>query len=140
MRLIVGLLASSLLLCAPAAAQTGPGPQNLSAVERGVQELNTSGQNGFVRLWSAGPNRARLAVEMHGAPAGRREAVTIHRGRDCDNVSSQAAARGNDLVNGRSTSILPMSEDRLLSGNYSLLIFSGTQSSARPVACAHLYR
>ena len=140
MRSILGLFAASLLLAAPAVAQVGSGPNSLSAVERGVQELNTSGQTGFVRLWSAGPNRARMSVELLGVPAGRVEAVTIHRGADCDNVSAQATVRGTDLRNGRSTSILPMSEDRLLSGNYSLLVFSGTQSNAHPVACAHLYR
>lgn len=137
MKRSIGLLIAVLVATAPASAQITPGDAG-AGVQRGVEQLNTSGQAGYVTLFRRGA-KTLIRTEMHGVPAGRVEAVTIHRGRDCANVDTTAVARSGDLKNGRSSGIVPISQDRLLSGNYSVLIFSNTTPGARVVACSHLF-
>lgn len=122
---------------APGAAQS---PDDTGAGDRlGMQQLNNSGQIGAVTLFNHGAT-TNLVVALDSVPAGRVEAVTLHRGKDCDSVDPKALMRLTDLKNGRSRSTVKMSEDRLLSGNYSLIVYSGTQANAHAVACGHLYR
>jgi hypothetical protein len=35
---------------------------------------------------------------------------------------------------------VPMTEDRLVSGNYVVVVYSNNTPGSRPVACGHLYR
>ncbi|GAC1425125.1 MAG: hypothetical protein NVSMB64_32280 [Candidatus Velthaea sp.] len=121
-----------------ATAQTAPGDPG-SGEKLGIQQLNNSGQIGSVTLLSRGATTL-VNVVLDGAPGGRTEAVTIHRGSDCETVDPKAAYRLNDLKGGRGTSRVNAPIDRLMSGNYSVLVYSGTQSSAHAVACGHLYR
>jgi hypothetical protein len=128
------------LTAVPALAQVAPeGPTAIVAgVQRGIEELNHSGQVGYVTLFNRG-SRVSIVTLVDGTK-GRSEAVTIHRGRDCAIVQPIAVARLGDLTAGRSTSSVEIPMDRLLSGNYSLLVFSSVTPGARAVACAHLYR
>ena len=132
------LLSFLVVLCLAAAAPLGaqaPGDP-VAGVERGIEQLNTSGQVGSVHLFSQGASTL-VVVRMDGAP-GHNEALTVHRGRDCQSIEPKAVSRLADLVNGRSRSTASMSIDRLLSGNYVLVVSNNTPES-RAVACGHLY-
>ncbi|MFN2459995.1 MAG: hypothetical protein ABR591_04845 [Candidatus Velthaea sp.] len=128
------------LVSALGAYASAQSPDDTGAGDRlGMQQLNNSGQIGAVTLFNHGAT-TNLVVALDSVPPGRVEAVTIHRGRDCDSVDPKALMRLTDLKNGRSRSTVKMSQDKLLSGNYSVLVYSGTQSNAHAVACGHLYR
>lgn len=140
MKRLLGTLFAVALSTAVAGAQSYPGDLGLGT-KLGIMQLNNSGQIGSVTLFNrAGGNKTAVVVQIDGAPNGRVEAVTIHRGSDCDNVNSTAAYRLSDLKSGRSRTIVDATGDRLLSGNYSLLVFSGNTANAHAVACGHLYR
>jgi len=136
MKRMLAVVAIALSLGGTAVAQTAPGDPG-SGTKLGVQQLNNSGQIGSVTLFNRGASTL-VAVSIDGV-GGRVEAVTIHRGADCDTVDPKAVYRLSDIKGGRSTSRVNATQDRLLSGNYSLIVYSGTQSSAHAVACGHLY-
>lgn len=122
----------------PAFAQTFPGDTG-SGVERGMQELNTSGQVGTVTLFAMGPNKTRVVINLKSVPAGRREPAHIHRSRDCDTIDAKPAFDLNVVVRGFSATVVNVAESRLLSGNYSVIVHSSDAKGAKYVSCGHLY-
>lgn len=120
----------------PVAAQAPDEP--VTGIIRGIEQLNSSGQVGSIRLLPQGRSTI-IEISMEGAPANRAEAITIHRGKNCQTVDPRAVLRLADLNHARSRSTAPMPMNRLLSGNYSLIIFSNNSPEARAVACGHLY-
>jgi hypothetical protein len=139
MKIIVAALAAALTLCAPALAQDGPGGVPVGAgLQRGIEQLNQSGQVGFVTLFDQGAS-TRIVTAINGSH-GRAQTVAIQRGKDCDAFEPQLIALSANLTNGISRGTVHMTSDRLLSGNYNVIVYSNTGSGARPVACGHLYR
>jgi len=141
MKMIFGLAAAVLLLTsAPAFAQAPPGGVPLGAgLQRGVEELNNSGQTGFVTLFRAG-NQTRVVTSLQGTMSGRVQTVAIQRGHTCDAIQSGIIARSTDMSNGMSRGVINMTQDRLLSGNYLVVVYSNNTPGGRPVACGQLYR
>ena len=141
MKLLFSLTAAALLLTsAPAFAQKAPGGVPIGAgLQRGVMGLNNSGQNGFVTLFSQG-GQTRLVTALEGTLPGRVQTVAVQRGKTCDAIAPGMVARSADLVHGLSRGTVPMTEDRLLSGNYVVIVYSNNTPGARMVACGQLYR
>lgn len=141
MKRTLAVLAAALLTTAVASAQSYPDDSG-AGTRLGLEQLNTSGQVGEVTLYRADPN-VRVAVRMDGSQ-GKSEAVRIYRGQSCDNMGSVTGRPAYVLSNlspqGFSRTVARTTEDRLLSGNYNVVVFSSTMPSARPVACGHLYR
>ena len=141
MKLIFGLATAALLLSsAPAIAQAPPGGVPLGAgLQRGVMGLNNSGQNGFVTLLTQG-GQTRLVTSLEGTLPGRVQTVAVQRGKTCDASQPGIVVRSADLVHGISRGTIPMTEARLLSGNYVVVVYSNNTPNARQVACGQLYR
>ena len=141
MKLIFGLATAALLLSsAPAIAQAPPGGVPLGAgLQRGVMGLNNSGQNGFVTLLTQG-GQTRLVTSLEGTLPGRVQTVAVQRGKTCDAIQPGIVVRSADLVHGISRGTIPMTEARLLSGNYVVVVYSNNTPGSRPVACGQLYR
>lgn len=140
MKMMFGLTAAALLLAsAPAIAQAPPGGVPVGAgLQRGVEELNNSGQTGFVTLFRQG-NQTRMVTSLEGTLPGRVQTVAIRRGHTCDAIQPGIVARSADLRHGISRGVINMSQDRLLSGNYLVVVYSSNTPGARPVACGQLY-
>jgi hypothetical protein len=141
MKMMFGLAMAALLLTsAPAFAQAPPGGVPLGAgLQRGVEELNNSGQTGFVTLFSAA-NQTRIVTSLQGTLPGRVQTVAIQRGHTCDAIMSGIVAKSTDMANGMSRGVINMTQDRLLSGNYLVVVYSNNTPGGRPVACGQLYR
>jgi hypothetical protein len=140
MKLISSLAAAAVLLSsAPAVAQSPGGVPLGAGLQRGVESLNNSGQDGFVTLFKAGA-ATRLVTALEGTLAGRVQTVAIARGKSCDDVQPGIVARSADMVHGMSRGSVPMSEDRLVSGNYVVVVYSSNTPGSRLVACGQLYR
>ena len=138
MKRFVAALAAALLTTAVASAQT-PGDPGLGT-ERGIEQVNNSGQVGTVTLFEGGAS-TRVVVVLHGTIPGRVQSVRLYRGPSCDDLGSGGPAYFlNDMKNGASTSTVKATENKLLSGNYNLVVFSSNASGARAVACGHLYQ
>jgi hypothetical protein len=127
--LVAALLAGFI---SPAIAQVSL-DQNLKGVVRGLESQNTSGQVGEVMFRSNG-----LTVDMKGT-GGKPEAVTINRGFQCSDQPGPVVARLGKLSNGNLRASVSIPNDRLLSGNY-LVVVHNNDSNSRAVACGQLYR
>ena len=127
--------AAASLLTLPALAHRLPGDTG-AGVERGIQELNNSGQVGTVTLFEHARD-SLVFVQIHGAP--RAELVRLVRGPGCDNLAPGVAFVVSDLRGGASQSLVHARIDRLLSGNYNVVVFGSTSRQGGPVACGHLY-
>jgi hypothetical protein len=139
-RFFASIVAAVILAGAPALAQTGPGGVPVGAgLQRGMEQLNESGEVGFVTLFDQNGS-TRIVTAMNGVPPGRTQTVAIQRGKDCSSFDPGMTARSADLVGGTSRGTVAMSQDRLTSGNYDVVVYSTTGPGARPVACGHLYR
>jgi hypothetical protein len=101
--------------------------------------LNNSGQNGFVTLLTQG-GQTRLVTSLEGTLPGRVQTVAVQRGKTCDAIQPGIVVRSADLVHGISRGTIPMTEARLLSGNYVVVVYSNNTPNARQVACGQLYR
>jgi len=141
MKLFFGLVAAAVLLTgAPALAQAPPGGVPLGAgLQRGVESLNNSGQSGFVTLFEAGA-QTRIVTALEGTLPGRVQTVAIQRGKTCEGIQPGLVARSTDMTHGISRGTVAMTEDRLLSGNYVVVVYSTNTPGARMVACGQLYR
>jgi Cu/Zn superoxide dismutase len=134
----VAALVAALLTTAVASAQSYPGDPGVG-VERGIEQVNNSGQVGTVTLFLRSPN-TRVVIDLKGTTPGRVQSVRIYRGPSCDDMSTAGPAYFlTDMKNGISVSTVKASEATLLSGNYNVVIFSSNAPGARATACGHLY-
>jgi hypothetical protein len=79
-----------------------------------------------------------LVVDVKGT-GGKAEAVTINRGFQCSDQPGPVSARLGTLSNGHLAATASISRDRLLSGNY-LVVVHNNGANSRAVACGQLYR
>jgi hypothetical protein len=139
MKRTVAALLAALLTTSVASAQSYPGDAG-AGTERGIEQVNNSGQVGTVTLFRADP-ATRVAVVLHGTTPGRTQSVRLYRGPSCDDLGTSGPAYYlTDVKNGASRSVVKAPEDKLLSGNYNLVVFSSNQAGAHAVACGHLYQ
>jgi len=104
-----------------------------TGVVRGIESQNTSGQVGEVLYRSSG-----VVVEVKGT-GGKPEAVTINRGFQCSDQPGPVVANLGTLSNGSLTAGVSIPRDRLMSGNYLVVVHNNDAGSAA-VACGQLYR
>ena len=128
---------AALVTTAVASAQSYPGDSG-AGTERGVEQVNNSGQVGTVTLFRRDAV-TRIQVAVHGVSDGRLESVRIYRGPSCDELQPRPTYFLADLKNGVSRSSVGVTADRLLSGNYNVVVFSNNRAGAQTVACGHLY-
>jgi hypothetical protein len=139
MKRFVAALAAALLTTAVASAQSYPGDPGLGT-ERGIEQVNNSGQVGTVTLFERGA-ATRVIVSLHGTIPDRVQSVRLYRGPSCDDLAGGRPAYFlTDMKNGGASSLVKAPESKLLSGNYNVVIFSTNAAGARAVACGHLYQ
>ena len=137
--LVVAALAAVLLTTAAASAQSYPGDPGVG-MERGIEQVNNSGQVGTATVFHAGPSASRVSVVLKGTPPGRVQSVRIYRGQSCEEFTPGGPAYFlNDLKNGVSNSLVKLPEEKLLSGNYNVVVFSSDKAGAGATACGHLF-
>jgi hypothetical protein len=131
---LVGMLLTA--AGAPVSAQSYPGDSG-TGTELGMAAQNASGEVGTVTLFRRGA-KTLVVIKLSGAPHGPQPAH-VHRGT-CDNLDPKPAFPLTNVVNGRSSTLLPVSIDRLLSGNYSVNVHQSLTNIPRYVSCGHLYK
>jgi hypothetical protein len=136
-RLAAALAAALLTTTAAAYGQSYPGDPGVGE-ERGMEQLNNSGEVGTATLFRRGAT-TRVVVELHGTAPGRVQSVRIYRGPSCDDLAAKPQYFLTDMRNGRSLSTVNAPENKLLSGNYNVVVFSSNTTGARSTACGHLY-
>jgi hypothetical protein len=122
-------------MTAAASAQIAPSDTGVGA-ERGMEQLNTSGEVGTVTLLHRGPNASIVMLNVKSVP--HAQMVAIHRAKSCDAIDPGVAYNlGTVSSGGRSSAVVNVPVERLLSGNYSVIV-QGT-NGGQYVSCGHLY-
>jgi hypothetical protein len=140
-RWAAGLALACALLPAfsPASAQINPNDPLGRGVQRGIGQLNDSGEVGTVTLYRRG-EKTLVDIAMHGVPPGKVETAGIYRIADCSFRPGPTPAYAlEDLRNGGSSTLVAAPIDKLLSGNYSVVL----RSQLKPdhlFACGQLYK
>jgi hypothetical protein len=138
MKRFAAALALALLTTTAASAQSYPDDPG-TGTERGIEQVNNSGQVGTVTLFGRGAV-TRVVVDLKGTDPGRVQSVRLYRGPSCDDLGTSGPAYFlTDMRNGASTSTVKAPEVKLLSGNYNVVVFSANTKGARATACGHLY-
>ena len=135
---LLAVLAATLLTTGTVLGQSFPGDTG-TGVERGVEQLNNSGQVGTVTLYERG-TVTRVDLVLHGTADGRAQSARLYRGPSCDDIGTAGPSYFlADVKNGRSVSTVKAPAGKLLSGNYNVVVFSSNAAGARSTACGHLY-
>jgi len=138
---LVATLLTTSIAFAQAGIPRGDGPGGVpvgAGTQRGMQSLNGSGQIGFVTLFPRGKQTA-VVVAIEGAHR-RKQRVAIVRAKTCESALPMTMTTWlADLEGGISRSYAPMSQARLLSGNYVAVVYSNNGPKGHPVACGELY-
>ena len=138
MKRFAAALALALLTTTVASAQSYPDDPGLGT-ERGIEQVNNSGQVGTVTLLRRGAV-TRVLVDLKGTEPGRAQSLRIYRGKSCEEFDPGGPVYFlTDLRNGASVSTVKATEEKLLSGNYNLVVFSSNSKGAPATACGHLY-
>ena len=138
MKRTAAALALALLATTAASAQSYPDDPGIGT-ERGIEQVNNSGQVGTLTLFRRGAV-TRVVVDLKGTDPSRVQSVRIYRGPSCDDIGTSGPAYFlSDMRNGSSVSTVKAPEDKLLSGNYNLVVFSSNAAGARATACGHIY-
>ena len=135
---------AAMAFATPALAQLSPSDEG-AGTKLGMRELNNSGQAGEMTLFARGPHETLVVLKLASAE-GRTEAAHIHRGHtesgqenSCDNLDPKPTYVLHPVVNGRSSTLVKASEDKLLSGNYVINVHSQS-NLAHYVSCGELYK
>ena len=121
-----------------AGAQIAPDDSG-AGTQLGLQQINNSGQTGTVTLFRRGDDTL-VGIQLVSEPVGRLEPVHLQRGKSCDDIDSRPAFGLAPVANGSSRTLVRYPEDKLLSGNYDVVVHASDNQLAHYVSCGHLYR
>lgn len=135
---LIAAFAASGLAAAPAGAQDAViRPTDAGrGIKLGIQQLNNSGQVGWVQLFKRN-DKTMFVITLEGGHG--REPAQIHRAKDCDSPEDIQAAVSyplSDVVGGKSTTTVNLPLEKALSGNYAVIVRS--PKGGAYVACGHL--
>lgn len=120
------------------AASGGALPAASGAVTIRLGQMNQSGETGSATLTPIG-NRTRVDIRITGEPAGADQPVHIHDGI-CSNLNPTPKWLLHDIVNGRSSTMVPVSLSLLLSGTYVINAHQSIHNMGTYVACGEIRR
>jgi hypothetical protein len=116
---------------------------NTPGQQRGLQDLNNSGQVGTVVLHKHGDASTEIVLNVKGTVEGRPERAGILRypPLDCTTFPKNApmTLQLSPVENGHSTTVVPRGIGELLSGNYLVLVYSSEKTS-HVFSCGRLYK
>jgi hypothetical protein len=125
-----------LTLGAPVFAQTIPGDSN-RGTRFGVQQLNNSGQVGTVTIFPHGEKTLVVIHLVEKESRGKTQDVKLARFQTCDDPNSATSPMPlTQSVDGRSSTFVNIPFERMLSGNYGVLVRS--VGNTIDVACGHI--
>jgi hypothetical protein len=128
------------LVTSAALAQIAPGDTG-AGVQRGLQQMNNSGEPGTVTLFSRKHGTETLVVIQVATEAtGRTRPASIRRGKDCTDVAAQPAYPLAPVVDRTSRTLVEAPESKLLSGNYVLVVHAADNHLEQFTACGQLYQ
>ena len=133
------LLAVAAAGCGSGGGDNGGTTTTTSSGKKGVlvqlQEQNFSGEAGDATLTPEG-NKTRVVIAM-ASYAANPQPAHIHKGT-CEKLDATPAYPLHDVVNGKSTTVVPISLSKLLDGKYAINMHRSAKQLKVYVACADI--
>jgi hypothetical protein len=137
--LIAGIAAGGLAF-APQAQEAKKGMKKSEAKSVSVRlgQQNKSGESGSARLTPQG-DKTKVEITLKGAPKGVPQPAHIHEG-SCAKLDPKPKYPLQNVVDGKSTSEVPVSLDALLSGSNAINVHKSADEAKVYVACGDIKR
>jgi len=100
-------------------------------------EQNGSGESGQVVVTSSGADSTQVEITLTGATAGKTQPAHVHAG-SCAALNPTPAYPLNDVVDGRSVTVLKLPISDLLGSRYAVNIHASAQAIGSYIACGDL--
>lgn len=123
------LLAGAVTGCATLMGANQPVTMNLAS-------QNNSGESGTAVLTPDG-NQTKVQIKLSGAPAGIAQPAHIHEG-NCRTLDPKPKYGLSNVVNGASTTTVPVELSTLLKGNFAINVHKSASELTAYVACGEI--
>jgi hypothetical protein len=98
---------------------------------------NKSGESGTARLTAEGADKTRVVISLKGAPKGTAQPAHIHDG-SCAKLDPKPKQGLENVVDGKSTTVVPVSLDELTSGKLAINVHKSTDDIKTYVSCGDI--
>jgi Cu/Zn superoxide dismutase len=136
--LVAALFAASSLAAAQdkkeSKKDSGKGAKSVT-VKMGAQ--NKSGETGTAKLTAEGADKTRVEITLKGAPKGVDQPAHIHEG-SCAKLDPKPKQGLENVVDGKSTTVVPMSLADLGKGNLAINVHKSKEDIKTYVACGDI--
>jgi hypothetical protein len=102
-----------------------------------MQAQNKSGESGSARLTPEGPDKTRVEITLKGAPKGTPQPAHIHDGT-CAQLDPKPKQGLENVVDGKSSTVVPMGLDALRSGNMAINVHKSKEDIKTYVSCGNI--
>lgn len=130
MRTMLGLIAVAAL----AGCAHVPGYHTSKKVE--LYAENQSGESGTATLTAMG-EQTKVEIDLRNAPSGTAQPAHIHEGT-CDNLTPKPKWPLSSVKDGKSSTTVPVSLDKLRSGQYAINVHKSADELQTYVACGNI--
>jgi hypothetical protein len=111
-------------------------PHPRKSVTVRLAQQNKSGESGSARLTPA-DGKTKVVINLKGAPKGVPQPAHIHEG-SCAKLDPKPKYPLQNVVDGKSTSEVPVSVDTLMAGNMAINVHKSAEDAKTYVACGDI--
>jgi len=98
---------------------------------------NKSGESGTARLTAEGADKTRVVISLKGGPKGTPQPAHIHEG-SCAKLDPKPKQGLENVVDGKSTTVVPMGLDQLMGGKLAINVHKSTDDIKTYVSCGDI--
>jgi hypothetical protein len=102
-----------------------------------IAAQNKSGETGRARLTPQGADKTKVDISLKGAPKGTPQPAHIHEGT-CANLDPKPKHGLENVVDGKSSTVVPVSLDTLLGGKMAINVHKSADDIKTYVACGDI--
>ena len=102
-----------------------------------MTEQNGSKETGSAKLTPEGADKTKVVISLKGAPKGTAQPAHIHEG-SCANLNPKPKQGLTNVVNGKSTTTVPMSIEQLTGGDLAINVHKSTEDLKTYVSCGDI--
>jgi hypothetical protein len=135
--LVAGLAASGLAFAQQdTKSKSAKKPASAKSVNVRLGQQNKSGESGTARLTAEG-DQTKVEITLKGAPKGVEQPAHIHAGT-CAKLDPKPKHGLENVVDGKSTTTVPVKLDSLLSGRNAINVHKSKEDIKTYVACGNI--
>jgi len=133
--LVAGIAAAGVASAQDAKKEGKPSKGKALTVKMAAQ--NDSKETGSVKLTPQGADKTKVDISLKGAPKGTPQPAHIHEG-SCANLNPKPKQGLTNVVNGKSSTVVPMGISELTGGNLAINVHKSADDLKTYVSCGDI--